>query len=197
MADTTGYWRTWMACSVLATTFVPAAVHAQTMFVAGFVPPGLYQVEQSLHGEPKKSFEFCFPAARPEDVFSSGCMNAWDKTQAGLTQFRSTCSNMERTITVRQVDARTWETTEQVSVRPPDQAQVAANMAALRPGLERQARNGNAKEQAEARRALAEIDGLQAKMKAAPPATWDAFQPQKFAWRLKRIAERCDFGKQK
>ncbi|MDB5746103.1 MAG: hypothetical protein JWP72_951 [Massilia sp.] len=192
------YSRRWMACVVLGIAFVPAAVRAQAMFVAGFVPAGRYQVEQSFDGEPKKSFEFCFPAARPEDVFSfAGCVNEWDKTQAGLTQFKSTCSNIERTITVRQVDARTWETTEQVLVRPPDQAQVAANMAALRPGLERQARNGNAKEQAGARRALAEIDGLQAKMKAAPPATWDAFQPQKVARRLKRIAERCDFGKQK
>lgn len=198
MADTTGYCRTWMACVVLATASVPAAVHAQSMFVGGVVPHGLYQVEQSFDNGPNKSFEFCFPAARPEAVFSAaGCTNGWDRTQAGLTRFKSTCSNIERSFTVRQVDARTWETTEQVVVGPPDGAQVAANMAALRPGLERQARNGNAREQAEARRALAEIDGLQARMKAAPPATWDAYRPHKLAWRLKRIAERCDFGKQK
>ncbi|MEN3276494.1 MAG: hypothetical protein V7631_2284 [Massilia sp.] len=192
-----GHGRGWLACAVLAISLMPAAVPAQTILVAGFVPPGMYQVEQSLDGVPTKSFEFCFPAAKPEEVFSSGCVNAWDKTQAGLTQFTSTCSNIRRTITVRKVGARTWESTEEVVIAPPGPAQVAAGMAALRPALERQARNGSAREQAEARRSLAEIDALEAKMKVAPPAAWDAFQRQKFGWRLERITERCDFGKQK
>jgi hypothetical protein len=192
--DTMGDRGIWLACAVLAIALAPAAVRAQAAFGAGFVPPGMYRVALSFNGGPLPPFELCFPPGGPEELLSyPGCISEWDRTQAGLTHFTSACYNMEHTVDLRQVDARTWEGTEVIVTNPPSEAQLAATAQAARPFIERQARNGNAKEQAEARRLLAEMEGMPLRELAAS----DAYRPQKFAMRVTRIAGRCDPGKQK
>jgi len=116
--------------------------------------------------KPVKSVEM------PKELLGAGCTIGKGQVVGGQMVATNSCPWGKVKTSMRQVDARTWETiVESAIVRAPSAAEAAGGLAFVRSMAEKMAREGNPQERAEAQRALANFRQMEAAGKNMPQAT--------------------------
>lgn len=108
-----------MAVMALAVNATASAAALDSRFIA---PAGLYEVEAKISGMPSMPGQgaqrVCMPAAKPgampPQMQSQGCVGKPGVVKGDRMEFRSSCQGKEMLMTMRQVDANTWETALQM-----------------------------------------------------------------------------------
>ncbi|MCC2961611.1 hypothetical protein LK540_14365 [Massilia sp. IC2-278] len=125
----------------------------------------------SFAAKGKGPMQVCMPATRPgalpKNLAIDGCKASKGQVIGGQMVAVHSCPWGDMKITLRKVDARTWETTTQV-VETVDGSDDAADEHPLREVYEDWVKNGSAEEKAEGRRLLAEARKYEAERKTMP-----------------------------
>lgn len=107
----------------------------------------------------------------PKELLGAGCTVGKGQVVGQHMVATNTCPWGQVKTSMRQVDARTWETVvESAIVRAPTGAEAAGGLAFVRSMAEKAAREGNPQERAEAQRALANFKQMEAGMQGMPKA---------------------------
>jgi hypothetical protein len=141
------------------------------------------------------------PGAIPPQLLAAGCVGKPGILQGDRMVFHTSCSGIQTTTTMRQIDSRTWESTVKVvQTGMPSAADQKAGMAFLRAAAENAARNGTPEERRQAQEMLAgfknhEKDMAQAMknmppMPQMPPGAGGGMDIESVT-RMTRIADRC------
>ncbi|KQQ91769.1 hypothetical protein ASF77_07510 [Massilia sp. Leaf139] len=133
----------------------------------------------------------------PKELLADGCTAGKGQVVGNQMVSVNSCSWGQVKTSLRQVDAKTWEsTTESVFTGPPTRADTAGGLAFMRAMAEKMAKEGNAQERAEAERSLALFKQMQAGAKDLPPAPMAAMKTggagaatQKTTQRLTRLGD--------
>lgn len=132
----------------------------------------------------------------PPEMLPGGCTSSPAVVSGGVATFKSSCGFGDITTSMRKLDARTWESVTRVTQKSVTggAAGVASNISMMRAGLERQAKEGNAEQRAEAKQALARFEEYKAavgKAGAAAGAGGAAISESVTSSRMTRIADSC------
>lgn len=107
----------------LAVNATAGAATPDSRFIA---PAGLYEVEAKISGMPSMPGQgaqrVCVPAAKPgarldalpPQMQAQGCVGKPGVVKGDRMEFRSSCQGKEMLMTMRQLDAKTWETALQM-----------------------------------------------------------------------------------
>lgn len=142
--------------------------------------------------------QVCIPATKPGAVppqlLASGCVSKGGKVEGDRMVFHNSCSWGQMTMTMRQVDSKTWEsTTKFAQTGMPSAYQQAGGMAFLRAAAENAARNGTPEERRQAQEMLAGLKEHEKQMKdmpAMPPGAGGGMRIDSVT-RMTRIADSC------